>query len=86
MDLIINRKKGKASIAWEWLGSTLNPYYEGNPTSSMINDDRFILHTLKTSENNSGWIFGPDTTGNMLKKDNLEGLIGKRMVITICTK
>ena len=25
---------------WEWTASTLNPYFEGNTTSTMINDDR----------------------------------------------
>jgi hypothetical protein len=27
---------------WSWLGSTLNPYYEGNSPSEMIDDDRFV--------------------------------------------
>ena len=69
------RRKRNRSQKWEWLGSTLNPYYEGNPTSSMINDDRFILHTLKTNKRNNGWIFGSDTTGDMLKRNNIEGII-----------
>ena len=63
-------------LKWSWLGSTLNPYYEGNATSTMINDDRFISHTIKTAYNKSGWIFGPDTTGDMLNRSNIEGLIG----------
>ena len=42
----------------------------------MINDDRFISHTMKTAHNKSGWIFGPDTTGDMLKRKNIEGIIG----------
>ena len=66
----------KFNSNWQWLGSTLNPYYEGNPTSSMINDDRFILHTLKTNQRDNGWIFGPDGTGDMLKRHNIEGILG----------
>ena len=42
----------------------------------MINDDRFILHTIKTSQRKSGWIFGPDSTGDMLRRNNIEGILG----------
>ena len=70
-----SRKKCHPS-KWQWLGSTLNPYYEGNPTSAMINDDRFILHTIKTSQRKNGWIFGPDSTGDMLRRNNIEGILG----------
>ena len=78
--VVINGRKQSTkkyhSPVWQWLGSTLNPYYEGNPTSSMINDDRFILHTIKTSQRKNGWIFGPDSTGDMLKRSNIEGILG----------
>ena len=53
---------------WIWRGSTLNPYYEGNATSSMINDDRFISQTLEN------WDFGQDLTGDILDSDNRSGL------------
>jgi cap2 methyltransferase len=64
--LKVNRSPG---CKWTWTGATLNPYHEGNTTSSMINDDRFILHTL------DNWHFGLDDTGNLMDKDNLRYLI-----------
>lgn len=56
-------------LNWKWLSTTLNPYYEGNPLSCMINDDRFILHTLEN------WTFGADFTGNLMDAANLKHLL-----------
>ena len=53
-------------VDWAWMGSTLNPFYEGNSTISMINDDRFILNTLEN------WDFGVDDTGDILEPSNLQ--------------
>ncbi|XP_062622389.1 cap-specific mRNA (nucleoside-2'-O-)-methyltransferase 2-like [Saccostrea cucullata] len=54
---------------WTWIGSTLNPYYEGNPLGKMIDDDRFIRGSLDY------WYFGADNTGNLMEFSNLEGLL-----------
>ena len=58
-------QSNRKDLNWSWTGSTLNPYYEGNTTGNMINDDRFILHTLKN------WDFGSDDSGDILKVSNL---------------
>ncbi|XP_017893348.1 cap-specific mRNA (nucleoside-2'-O-)-methyltransferase 2 [Ceratina calcarata] len=54
---------------WDWTAMTLNPYYEGNSVSTMIDDDRFIRHTLDY------WYFGEDNTGNIMTLNNFTGLI-----------
>ncbi|KAL4630325.1 cap-specific mRNA (nucleoside-2'-O-)-methyltransferase 2 [Arapaima gigas] len=52
---------------WTWVANTLNPYYEGNESGSMIMDDRLIANTLPW------WFFGSDNTGDiMLQKHLLE--------------
>ena len=62
---------------WDWIATTLNPYYEGNDNGHMIGDDRLIRHT------GDNWYFGVDNTGNLMSERNLEGLkklIGDRQV------
>ncbi len=44
---------------WNWMANTLNPYYEGNSLSCMIDDDRLIVDTLDK------WCFGADNTGDV---------------------
>ena len=55
-------------FSWDWLGTTLNPYYEGNDLGQMIPDDRFIVNTLDQ------WCFGDDFTGNVMSASNLNHL------------
>lgn len=57
-------------MTWHWQSSTLNPYYEGNTTNLMINDDRLVFHTL------DHWDFGPSDTGDILDRDNRVQLMG----------
>uniref|UniRef100_T1IVL2 Cap-specific mRNA (nucleoside-2'-O-)-methyltransferase 2 n=1 Tax=Strigamia maritima TaxID=126957 RepID=T1IVL2_STRMM len=64
--IYINRNMNP--ILWNWIATTLNPYYEGNSQSCMINDDRFILNTL------NNWEFGADNTGDIMHIGNLEKL------------
>ncbi|XP_061400682.1 cap-specific mRNA (nucleoside-2'-O-)-methyltransferase 2-like, partial [Musca vetustissima] len=53
-------------VKWQWLATTLNPYYEGNPVKKMIMDDRFMLYTL------DNWLFHKDFTGNIISSENVE--------------
>ncbi|XP_046739666.1 cap-specific mRNA (nucleoside-2'-O-)-methyltransferase 2 [Diprion similis] len=59
------------NIQWDWIATTLNPYYEGNPLSCMINDDRFIISSLNQ------WCFGSDYTGNVMNLKNMTNLVEK---------
>ncbi|XP_048776785.1 cap-specific mRNA (nucleoside-2'-O-)-methyltransferase 2-like isoform X2 [Ostrea edulis] len=65
INLVTNEYQG----TWTWLGSTLNPYYEGNPLGKMIDDDRFIKGSVDY------WYFGEDNTGNLMDISNYEGLL-----------
>ncbi|XP_065368055.1 cap-specific mRNA (nucleoside-2'-O-)-methyltransferase 2 [Calliphora vicina] len=56
----------KNEVQWNWLATTLNPYYEGNPVNRMIMDDRFLLYTL------DNWLFHKDFTGNIIDTENLQ--------------
>lgn len=58
-----------ADFDFDWRAVTLNPYYEGNPLSCMINDDRLILQTLDK------WLFGQDSTGDLMKLENLANIV-----------
>ncbi|XP_014233319.1 cap-specific mRNA (nucleoside-2'-O-)-methyltransferase 2 isoform X1 [Trichogramma pretiosum] len=75
-------KTNLLATRWNWLATTLNPYYEGNKHCNMISDDRLIRHTL------DNWFFGEDYTGNLLSCENLEALLkiyeskGKVSVVT----
>ncbi|XP_063801925.1 cap-specific mRNA (nucleoside-2'-O-)-methyltransferase 2 [Pseudophryne corroboree] len=53
---------------WSWVANTLNPYHEANDGLMMIVDDRLIANTLPW------WYFGPDNTGDIMRRDYLSGL------------
>ena len=56
-------------MKWNWLATTLNPYYDGNKIGIMIDDDRFLKTTL------ANWNFGADLTGNIMSLENLDYLV-----------
>ena len=58
----------KEYLQWNWLANSLNPYYEGNIPTRMINDDRFMMKTIEN------WDFGPDMTGDITHPDYPEYL------------
>ncbi|KAK4327078.1 hypothetical protein Pmani_002452 [Petrolisthes manimaculis] len=58
----------KPNMKWQWLGSTLNPYYEGTPLDQCITEDRFIYLTR------DHWLFGRDNTGDLTKLENLDNI------------
>nr|XP_026691478.1 cap-specific mRNA (nucleoside-2'-O-)-methyltransferase 2-like isoform X2 [Ciona intestinalis] len=61
-------KSQRPNVKHKWVGNTLNPYYEGNPLSSCIVDDRLISRTLKS------WCFGQDNTGDVFKPEFMDSL------------
>lgn len=56
-------------LQWQWLGNSLNPYYEGTPSDQCISEDRFIFLTLKN------WAFGKDNTGDLMNQGNLDDIV-----------
>ncbi|XP_019613987.1 PREDICTED: cap-specific mRNA (nucleoside-2'-O-)-methyltransferase 2-like [Branchiostoma belcheri] len=62
---LVNRR---VDCGWNWVGNSLNPYYEGNDLEHTIDDDRFIFGTLPN------WHFGADNTGDIMSAENLQHL------------
>ena len=48
-------------LNYEWIASSLNPYFEDNPLDVCVSDDRLIIHTLDR------WCFGSDNSGNIFQ-------------------
>ncbi|XP_063424264.1 cap-specific mRNA (nucleoside-2'-O-)-methyltransferase 2-like [Mytilus trossulus] len=63
------------SGTWNWMGTTLNPYYEGNNPSQMIDDDRFVRGSY------DNWDFGVDNTGNLMSWQNIQQIKEKVAVM-----
>lgn len=55
-------------LEWQWVATTLNPFYEGNSPDATVTDDQFILETLDK------WDFGRDNSGDVMKWTNVESL------------
>ncbi|KAJ1484270.1 FtsJ-like methyltransferase-domain-containing protein [Baffinella frigidus] len=55
------------NMRWNWMGCTLNPYFEGGDTDAMVEDDAFINDTR------GNWYFGKDNSGDMRLPVNIEG-------------
>ena len=53
---------------WNWFANSLNPYYEKNDLSTMLDDDRFIIDTI------DNWCFGKDNTGNIMNPENIQNI------------
>lgn len=62
----IKTKFPSRHVQWNWIANSLNPYYEGNDLTAMLDDDRFIVETI------DHWCFGKDNTGNIMKKENVQ--------------
>ena len=52
-------------LSWNWVACTLNPYFEGNNTDAIVEDDAFINETRKH------WFFGDDDSGDMRLPHNI---------------
>jgi len=53
---------------WDWIATTLSPYYEANSMEEMIADDRLIKLT------HPRWYFGRDGKGDITSPGHIEGL------------
>jgi hypothetical protein len=56
---------------WSWCGLSLNPHYEANDLSEMIEDDMLIRTTA------DNWFFGPKDDGDLRSRELMEGLKDK---------
>ncbi|XP_063687254.1 uncharacterized protein LOC134820673 isoform X2 [Bolinopsis microptera] len=61
-------KRNHPEFQWNWFGMTLNPYFEGNTSKEMVDDDLFISKTY------SNWYFGGDNSGNVMNSENIADL------------
>lgn len=61
-------KQNRPNVHFDWLATSLNPYYEDMDPAQVINDDRIIRHTLDR------WVFGPDNTGNLFNPNLVDEL------------
>ena len=55
-------------LEWQWMATTLNPFYEGNSPVSTVAEDQFIIETLEQ------WDFGRDNSGDVMKWTNVISL------------
>lgn len=69
----------RRDFLWNWVATTLNPYYEGNTLNEMVADDRLIIETF------SNWDFSNDFSGNIMNFDNFESFTKKYKNINLVT-
>ncbi|KAF4678299.1 FtsJ methyltransferase domain containing 1 [Perkinsus chesapeaki] len=55
--------------SWQWMAITLNPYFEGNTLTAMIDDDAFYRETYLK------WSTGVDDSGNVMSYRNVRDLV-----------
>ena len=60
-------------LEWQWVATTLNPFYEGNSPGSVVADNQFILDTLEQ------WDFGKDNSGDIMNWLNIGGSLCARV-------
>ena len=61
-------KTHRPDCDWSWKAMTLNPYYEGNDPTAMIDQDKFMVETQEH------WHHGPENSGNVVSWENVAGL------------
>lgn len=58
------------TVQFEWIATTLNPYYEDSDAKSVVYDDRFIRNPFLFQN----WFFGPSNTGDILEDGYISSL------------
>jgi cap2 methyltransferase len=75
MVMVVSVESRFPHLSWDWVGCTLNPYFEGNNSvnngGAMVEDDGFINETPEK------WFFGQDNSGDMRLPQNISATWGR---------